>query len=520
MASAEESGSCLHDEVVRVLSRSAKETTKRWFEHTVGNCGRWRGNDAGSSRDAVMEACSRRDEAEGVGDEQHESTKRWASTKYHAAFHLMRSEFCDDKLAGMIIFEVRNEPRTKTVGSSFATPKQRRCLSETNERHFLPTRLVPATLVQGDGVFPMYLIADLPSHTLFPSPQELVLPDPHASSTLFPAASDADDDADKRGRSNLEKDVASEDERRERDTAHGSGSRDKTQMEEFFAFPVIDQCLSLFKANDASRVDDWSTSDWLSSKVLGPYVLNHPRPDLAARFLLKTVTDASSPPFARRAAMVAFVNVLEDDDEVIEKNKKTSTLGTSTTQPTHPSGGDSLFGDGFLMHLANVCASVLGVGVIGVEHDQVQVGFQGREGGDASGARRDTKTKTKGSEKSQKSPTNKACDDVNPNPERINSIDSVQRNDTGETSDPTKDPEAWVRIGARWMVSLCALALEKNAHKTQKKYKADMGKQSEGLGDRSTATTTYSPEGTSKQLIHTPKGKRTTRGKRKRSPAA
>ena len=68
MASAEESGSCLHDEVVRVLSRSAKETTKRWFEHTVGNCGRWRGNDAGSSRDAVMEACSRRDEAEGVGE--------------------------------------------------------------------------------------------------------------------------------------------------------------------------------------------------------------------------------------------------------------------------------------------------------------------------------------------------------------------------------------------------------------------------------------------------------------------
>ena len=46
--SARESGACLREEVQRVLVRSAKETTRVWFEQTVGNCGRWRGNDSES----------------------------------------------------------------------------------------------------------------------------------------------------------------------------------------------------------------------------------------------------------------------------------------------------------------------------------------------------------------------------------------------------------------------------------------------------------------------------------------
>ena len=33
----------------------------------------------------------------------------------------------------------------------------------------------------------------------------------------------------------------------------------------------------------------------------------------------------------------------------------------------------------------------------------------------------------------------------------------------GERSDPTSDPEAWVRIGARWMLSLCAAECERVA---------------------------------------------------------
>ena len=59
--SARESGACLREEVQRVLVRSAKETTRVWFEQTVGNCGRWRGNDSESCRLAVMQACQTRD---------------------------------------------------------------------------------------------------------------------------------------------------------------------------------------------------------------------------------------------------------------------------------------------------------------------------------------------------------------------------------------------------------------------------------------------------------------------------
>ena len=112
-ASARESGARLREEVQRALARSAKETTRVWFEQTVGNCGRWGGNDSGSCRLAVMQACQARD---GFGGEPapDASVSGWGVAKYHAAFELMRSEYCDDKLAGMIMFEVRaRRPRAR-----------------------------------------------------------------------------------------------------------------------------------------------------------------------------------------------------------------------------------------------------------------------------------------------------------------------------------------------------------------------------------------------------------------------
>ena len=111
--SARESGACLREEVQRVLVRSAKETTRVWFEQTVGNCGRWRGNDSESCRLAVMQACQTRDGLRGE-PAAVASSSGWGVAKYHAAFELMRSEYCDDKLAGMIMFEVRaRRPRAR-----------------------------------------------------------------------------------------------------------------------------------------------------------------------------------------------------------------------------------------------------------------------------------------------------------------------------------------------------------------------------------------------------------------------
>ena len=115
-ASARESGARLREEVQRALARSAKETTRVWFEQTVGNCGRWRGNDSGSCRLAVMQACQARD---GFGGEPapDASVSGWGVAKYHAAFELMRSEYCDDKLAGMIMFEVRARVRAEHLAA-------------------------------------------------------------------------------------------------------------------------------------------------------------------------------------------------------------------------------------------------------------------------------------------------------------------------------------------------------------------------------------------------------------------
>jgi hypothetical protein len=112
--SARESGARLREEVQRALARSAKETTRVWFEQTVGNCGRWRGNDSESCRLAVEQSCQARD---GFGGEPAPaaSVSGWGVAKYHAAFELMRSEYCDDKLAGMIMFEVRRATTARPV---------------------------------------------------------------------------------------------------------------------------------------------------------------------------------------------------------------------------------------------------------------------------------------------------------------------------------------------------------------------------------------------------------------------
>jgi hypothetical protein len=253
-----------------------------------------------------------------------------------------------------------------------------------------------------------------------------VLPDPSAADHLFPSrapSSRESDDADVRARrdvagtsgdettgrdsSGFETDATEEtsddDEKRypddDDDRAAASELAVRNASIEIDRFPALRDAARVFWATDGSRVEDWSTCDWMCSKVLAPYARAHPDSAAAARCLLNWARDASAPPFARRAALVAFVGDVDGDDEA--------------------SSPDARFGDGFMMELSLTCAAALGIAA--------RV-----ERGDIPGT-------------------------------LSVFAETLGEKDPGETSDPTTDPEAWVRIGARWMLSLCARAMERAA---------------------------------------------------------
>ena len=252
-----------------------------------------------------------------------------------------------------------------------------------------------------------------------------MLPDPSAADHLFPSrapSSRESDDADVRARrdvagtsgdettgrdsSGFETDAteeSSDDEKRypddDDDRAAASELAVRNGSIEIDRFPALRDAARVFWATDGSRVEDWSTCDWMCSKVLAPYARAHPDSASAARCLLNWARDASAPPFARRAALVAFVGDVDGDDEA--------------------SSPDARFGDGFMMELSLTCAAALGIAA--------RV-----ERGDIPGT-------------------------------LSVFAETLGEKDPGETSDPTTDPEAWVRIGARWMLSLCARAMERAA---------------------------------------------------------
>ena len=145
----------------------------------------------------------------------------------------------------------------------------------------------------------------------------------------------------------------------------------------------------------------------MASKVLGPYVAAHPRPRDAARALMawSALPADAATPWMRRAGLTSFVNLVEGDGGLLGDGGSPSprTRHTSPPSSSRARGGDDLFGDGFVLELASACGAALGAG----------------------GSRVPT------------------------------SSFSPQDRDPGETADPTGDPEAWVRVGARWMLSLC-----------------------------------------------------------------
>ena len=146
--------------------------------------------------------------------------------------------------------------------------------------------------------------------------QELVLPDPSAADHLFPPRAPSrreGDDADVRDRRDVAgttNDVFSNrlpDDDRSSDftdasdggTSRGWRSESKTEsttesktesktsvsvdVSDRDRFPALRDAALVFWATDDSRVEDWSTCDWMCSKVLGPYARKHPASGDAAR---------------------------------------------------------------------------------------------------------------------------------------------------------------------------------------------------------------------------------------------
>ena len=140
--------------------------------------------------------------------------------------------------------------------------------------------------------------------------------------------------------------------------------------------PFLAQILQLFDDPSAAGVNDWSTSDGISFKVLGPYVAAHPHPRRAARYLLTWATraapgtraarsfshhhrskDVSSSsivnPYSRRAGLVAFLNYVDDKDACAFNSSDRTAVAQVPTRERR--GGEGLFGTGFVAELAVAC---------------------------------------------------------------------------------------------------------------------------------------------------------------------
>jgi hypothetical protein len=149
---------------------------------------------------------------------------------------------------------------------------------------------------------------------------------------------------------------------------------------------------------------------------------------------------------------VAFVNLVDGEgDDVFDDDAETT-----------PRGGDALFGEGFVLELARACGAALGVGAIVSEKREEEE----RKGEVAAGEAR---------VKVKRSVQRDGGSDAWAAPGAV--LDAAG---PGERSDPTSDPEAWVRIGARWMLSLCAAECERVA----KAETARTGRGRGGVGEK------------------------------------
>jgi len=99
MESSESEGERLARDVQSRLDAHAHASTRDWFEEQ--GLGRWRGCEQVAVRARTLEA-----ERDNRPSDPNDGGA-WSEARYHACLTLMRSEFADDKLSGMTLFQVR-----------------------------------------------------------------------------------------------------------------------------------------------------------------------------------------------------------------------------------------------------------------------------------------------------------------------------------------------------------------------------------------------------------------------------
>ena len=92
-------GERLARDVQSRLDAHAHASTRDWFEEQ--GLGRWRGCEQVAVRARTLEA-----ERDNRPSDPNDGGA-WSEARYHACLSLMRSEFADDKLSGMTLFQVR-----------------------------------------------------------------------------------------------------------------------------------------------------------------------------------------------------------------------------------------------------------------------------------------------------------------------------------------------------------------------------------------------------------------------------
>ncbi len=100
-----EEGERLARDIQSGLEAHAQASTREWFQ-TQG-LGRWRGCEQACITARTLEA-----EREGRPCDAS-AAAWWGEVRYHASLELMRSEFADDKLSGMTMFQVRERPESR-----------------------------------------------------------------------------------------------------------------------------------------------------------------------------------------------------------------------------------------------------------------------------------------------------------------------------------------------------------------------------------------------------------------------
>ena len=107
MESSELEGERLARDVQSRLDAHAHASTRDWFEEQ--GLGRWRGCEQVAVRARTLEA-----ERDNRPSDPNDGGA-WSEARYHACLSLMRSEFADDKLSGMTLFQVGMRARASNT---------------------------------------------------------------------------------------------------------------------------------------------------------------------------------------------------------------------------------------------------------------------------------------------------------------------------------------------------------------------------------------------------------------------